>query len=106
MQDMSPLAEALNRNGYHFISMNLRTAGANGMLYAKFEDCLLDIAAAVKHAKDKGLTNIILLVPSLSAPRAFYYLAKAKERSCPRRCDHVAVLGGAATLERRRTRKV
>lgn len=79
MQDMSPLAEALNRNGYHFISMNLRTAGANGMLYAKFEDCLLDIAAAVKHAKDKGLTNIILLVPSLSAPRAFYYLAKSKE---------------------------
>jgi len=78
-QDMAPLALALNRNGYHFLSFNLRTAGANGMIYAKSDEYLKDIAAIVAYAKEKGLTNIILLGHSLSSARAFYYLAQTHE---------------------------
>jgi len=78
-QDMAPLATALNRTNFHFLSVNLRTAGTNGMYYARFEDYPLDIAAAVRYAKDQGLRNIILLGHSLSATRAFYYLTRVGE---------------------------
>jgi len=78
-QDMAPLAAALNRNGFHFLSFNLRTAGANGMFYAKSDDYPLDVAALVGYAKSHGLTNIILLGHSLSSARVFYYLSKGNE---------------------------
>lgn len=78
-QDMAPLADALTRGGVHFLSVNLRTAGTNGMYYANFEEYPLDIAAAVRYAKDQGLTNIILLGHSLSSARVFYYLSKVQE---------------------------
>ncbi len=78
-QDMAPLATALTRQGFHFLSFNLRTAGANGMFYAKSEDYPLDVKALVSYAKSQGLTNIILLGHSLSSARVFYYLSLNKD---------------------------
>ena len=79
IQDVAPLAEALTRNGYHFFSVNLRTAGTNGMLYARFEDSQPDIAAMVRFAKEKGCDQIVFLAVSLSAARAFHYLSQTRE---------------------------
>ena len=78
-QDMAPLAQALTGDGIHFLSVNLRTAGTNGMYYAKFEEYPLDIAAAVRYAKDEGLTDIVLLGHSLSSARVFYYFSQTRE---------------------------
>ena len=76
---MTPLAEALNRQGYNFLSFNTRSAGANGLFYTKFEDYLLDVAAAVKLAKSRGMTEIVLLGHSLGSVRAVYYLSQTKD---------------------------
>lgn len=82
MQDMNPMAAALTANGYHFLSMNTRTAGAGGfatMAHAKFEDYRHDVAAAVAYGRQQGLTEIVLLGHSLGAARVVYYLAQARE---------------------------
>lgn len=76
IQDMAPVAAALTENGYHFLSVNTRTAGANGMMYARFEDYRLDLEAAVQLALGRGLTGIVLLGQSLGTARAVYYQAK------------------------------
>lgn len=78
-QDMAPLAAALNRNGIHFMAFNLRTAGMNGMFYARTDDYLHDIAGILQFAKERGMKNIILLGHSLSSARVFYYFSKNKD---------------------------
>ncbi len=75
------LAESLIQNGYHFLSMNMRTAGVNGWMFIKFEDYLKDVEAAVRFAKNKGLSEIILLGRSLGAPRVVYYLTQSRDTS-------------------------
>lgn len=78
-QDMGPLAESLTRRGYQFLSINLRTAGANGLLYSKFDDYQRDIAAAMRLATSRGASEVILLAHSLSSARAFYYVARTHD---------------------------
>lgn len=77
VQDMAPVAAALTASGYHFLSTNTRTAGANGMMFARFEDYALDLEAAVRLAQKRGLSEIVLLGQSLGSSRAAYYLSKA-----------------------------
>lgn len=91
-QDMAPLAAALVADGIHFFSINLRTAGANGMLYAKFEDARQDIAAAVELARRHGITEVVLLGHSLGSARVLHYLAESDDRSV-----RAVVLTGAIT---------
>ncbi len=79
MQDMAPLARDLNAKGYNFLSINLRSAGANGILFTKFEDYYADIAAAIQLCKSRGMTEVVLLGHSLSGPRAFYYMSRAHD---------------------------
>lgn len=79
LQDMGPLAQDLNAKGYNFLSINLRSAGANGILFTKFEDYFDDVAAAIQLAKSRGMTDIVLLGHSLSTPRAFYYMSRTHD---------------------------
>lgn len=76
IQDMAPVARTLNDAGYHFLSVNTRTAGTNGMLYARFDDYRRDLDAAVRLALQRGLTDIVLLGQSLGTARAVYYVAR------------------------------
>jgi pimeloyl-ACP methyl ester carboxylesterase len=78
-QDMGPLAARLNRDHYAFLTMNMRTAG--NMEYARFEDYLLDVGAAIRLAHERGFSHLILLGHSLGSARAVYYLAKTQDPS-------------------------
>lgn len=78
-QDMAPLAAALMAKGFHFLAFNLRTAGTNGMYYAKSADYPLDLAAIVRYAREQSVDNVILLGHSLSSTRVFYYLSQVEE---------------------------
>ncbi len=75
IQDMAPLAQSLQQADYHFFTVNTRTAGTNGMMYARFEDYEKDVAAAVQYALGTGMKDIILLGQSLGSVRAVYYTA-------------------------------
>jgi len=77
VQDMAPMAEALNHAGWHFLSMNCRTAGSGfeALAHARFEDYREDVAAAVELARRHGLTNVVLLGHSLGTARVAYYVA-------------------------------
>jgi pimeloyl-ACP methyl ester carboxylesterase len=76
-QDMAPLASELNRDDYAFLSINMRTAGS--MLRARFEDYLLDVGAAVRLARQRGFTHLVLLGHSLGSARVVYYMARTKD---------------------------
>lgn len=79
IQDMAPVAAELTENGYHFLSVNTRTAGANGMMYARFEDYRLDLEAAVQLALVRGMTGIVLLGQSLGTARAVHYQSATEQ---------------------------
>ena len=97
VQDMAPMATALNRTGWHFLSMNTRTAGSGfeSLAYAHFEDYRQDVAAAIELARDRGLTDVVLLGHSLGTARVAYYLAGRTDPSASRAHLRGVVLGGS-----------
>jgi len=68
--DYRPLAHELNQRGYALLLLNMRSA--NTFWYALFEECANDIAAAVRHVKQLGYTEIALFGTSLGGPRVVY----------------------------------
>ena len=68
--DYRPLAKELNERGYALLLLNMRSA--NTFWYALFEDCANDIAAAIRHVKGLGYSDIALFGTSLGGPRVVY----------------------------------
>lgn len=50
-----------------------------GDTYEKFEDCILDIQAAIDFAEGKGFAEIHLSGHSLGAPKVAFYLSETKD---------------------------
>jgi alpha-beta hydrolase superfamily lysophospholipase len=82
LHNLVPLAEAITEKGFAFMAMNVRTLGfQNGWTFARFEDCVMDIGAAVRTAKSRGYEDLILVGHSLGGPRSMYYWVQTKEKS-------------------------
>lgn len=79
--DLNAIAKSLIGKRYAFMAVNMRTAGLHGMLFAKFEDYVKDIDAAVRFAKIRGFTDIVLVGHSLGGPRIIYYWTQMHEPS-------------------------
>ena len=80
--DLTPIAKAITDKGYAFMAMNARTIGIpDGWVFARFEDCVLDVDAAIKCAKSRGFEDVILVGHSLGGPRTMYYWTQKKEPS-------------------------
>lgn len=77
--DYTPLAEKLTVRGYALLLANMRTAGAHGWLFGRFEDSEADVAAAIEFAKSRGLDQIVLFGMSLGGPRIMYYWSRTKD---------------------------
>jgi pimeloyl-ACP methyl ester carboxylesterase len=81
VHEINPAAEGLTSKGYAFLAVNMRTAGLHGMLFARFEDYVKDIDAAIRFAKSRGLTEVVLYGVSLGGPRIMYYWAQTRDPS-------------------------
>ena len=79
VHEINPAAEGLTDKGYAFLAVNVRTAGLHGMLFARFEDYVKDIDAAIRFAKSRGLTEVVLFGISLGGPRIAYYWAQTRD---------------------------
>lgn len=79
VHEINPAAEGLTSKGYAFLAVNMRTAGLHGMLFARFEDYVKDIDAAIRFAKSRGLTEVVLYGVSLGGPRIMYYWAQTRD---------------------------
>jgi len=80
--DLLPVAGAITSKGFAFMATNVRTVGVpNGWTFARFEDCVKDVGAAVQCAKSRGFENLALIGHSLGGPRAMYYWVQTRERS-------------------------
>jgi uncharacterized repeat protein (TIGR04076 family) len=88
---LNPIARILTDNGYALLAVNMRTAGMHGFLSARFEDCVQDIGAAVRFARERGYAEIILVGDSLGGCRSAYYWAKTKD-PCVRGLVFVAAI--------------
>lgn len=88
--DYRPLAAKVTGGGYALLLLNMRSA--NTFANSTFEDSAKDIAAAVKHAKSIGITDIALFGTSLGGPRVTYYMANAPDPS-------VRVVGFLASIK-------
>ncbi len=79
--DLNPVARTLIKSGYAFMAINTRSVNPPGIMFAKFEDCIPDLAAAVGYAKSRGFTDVVLIGDSLGGPRVSYYWAETREAS-------------------------
>lgn len=80
--DLSPVASAITDKGFAFMATNVRTVGVpNGWTFARFEDCVKDVGAAVQYAKSRGFENLALVGHSLGGPRAMYYWVQTRDPS-------------------------
>jgi pimeloyl-ACP methyl ester carboxylesterase len=79
IHDYAPMAAKLAETGYALLVPNLRTAGLHGMLFARFEEYVIDIKATVALAKSRGLSEIALFGTSLGGPRIINYWRKTKD---------------------------
>ena len=80
--DLRPVASAITSKGFAFMATNVRTVGVpNGWTFARFEDCVKDVAAAVQCAKKRGYESLVLVGHSLGGPRAMYYWVQTREPS-------------------------
>lgn len=77
---------AFNNRGTEFIKDMYKIEGEKrnvvrlGDTYEKFEDCLLDIKAAIDFAESKGFSQIHLSGHSLAGPKVAYYSANAEDK--------------------------
>jgi pimeloyl-ACP methyl ester carboxylesterase len=80
--DITPIAGAVTGRGFAFMATNVRTVGVpNGWTFARFEDCVLDVGAAVRYAKSRQFEDLVLVGHSLGGPRAMYYWVQTREPS-------------------------
>ena len=80
--DIRPVADAITHKGFAFMATNVRTVGVpNGWTFARFEDCVKDVGAAVQCAKSRGFESLVLVGHSLGGPRAMYYWVRTREPS-------------------------
>lgn len=85
------LSEKCSRNGVGYFKFNtrghdiiVRGQGKHkllGTLFEKFEDCIKDIDATIRLAKQLGYKNIILAGHSTGANKALYYFYKRRTKS-------------------------
>ena len=73
--DLGALAACLVEAGYAMLAINTRAVSPTGMVFARFEDCVADIDAALVFLRSRGMSSLILLGDSLGACRVAYYLA-------------------------------
>ena len=86
------ISDEIAKKGISFLSFNNRGAGIitdfikNGKYkrvggsIEKFEDCILDIKAAIEFLAKKGYKNIILQGHSTGCQKVIYYKSKTKDR--------------------------
>jgi alpha-beta hydrolase superfamily lysophospholipase len=80
--DLGPIASEITSRGFAFMATNVRTVGnPSGWTFARFEDCVQDVGAAVRYAKLRKFEDIVLVGHSLGGPRAMYYWVKTREPS-------------------------
>jgi len=77
--DLNPLARTMIQNGYAFMAINTRSVNPPGIMFAKFEDCLQDLGAAVTYVRSRGFTQVVLIGDSLGGPRVSYYWTETKD---------------------------
>jgi alpha-beta hydrolase superfamily lysophospholipase len=76
---------AFNNRGTEFIKDLYKIEGDRrtilriGNAYEKFEDCLIDIGAAIDFVQSKGFSIIHLSGHSLAGPKVAYYVAETKD---------------------------
>ena len=74
-----------NNRGCEYVKDLYRIDGSKrkivriGDTFEKFEDCLLDISAAIDFAKERGYSSVHLSGHSLGSPKAAYYAAEKGE---------------------------
>lgn len=89
------IAQTLTANGIAFLSFNnrgcefikdlykvengKRSIVRYGDAFEIFDDCVLDIAAAIDFAESKGFTEVHLSGHSLGSPKAAYYLTQVSD---------------------------
>lgn len=88
------MADNLTKAGYAFLSINTRghdiiadfpISGSEekykriGSAYEKFEDCLLDIKAAIDYLEQNRYQEVTLCGHSLGAVKVAYYIAKTQD---------------------------
>jgi alpha-beta hydrolase superfamily lysophospholipase len=80
--DLSPIASEITSRGFAFMATNVRTVGnPSGWTFARFEDCVQDVEAAVRYAKSRQFEDLVLVGHSLGGPRAMYYWVQTREPS-------------------------
>lgn len=80
--DLTPVARAITGKGFAFMATNVRTVGIpGGWTFARFEDCVQDVEAAVRYAKSRRFEDLVLVGHSLGGPRAMYYWVQTREPS-------------------------
>jgi alpha-beta hydrolase superfamily lysophospholipase len=87
-----PLARRLTESGYALLIVNMRTAGLQGMLFARFADYAKDIAAAMREAKARGFDRVILLGTSLGGPRIINYWTRTKDPAVQALVFHASIM--------------
>ena len=75
--DYRPLAKKLTSKGFSLLILNMRSS--NSFATAKFEDCKIDIGAAVEWLKKNDLSRIALFGTSLGGPRIMYYISQGAD---------------------------
>ena len=93
-------AEALAGRGHHAFSINCRghdwiarggdLTAFRGATYENFEDCVLDVDAAIDRLKQEGYTRFVLVGHSLGSVKSLYY------QGTRRRKDVVGVISCSA----------
>ncbi len=93
-------AEALAGRGHHAFSINCRghdwiarggdLTAFRGATYENFEDCVLDVDAAIDRLKQEGYTRFVLVGHSLGSVKSLYY------QGTRRRDDVVGVISCSA----------
>ncbi len=73
--DIGSFAACLTRAGCNMLAINTRAVSPTGMVFARFEDCIADIDAALAFLRNRGMSSIVLVGDSLGACRVAYYLA-------------------------------
>ena len=75
--DYRPLAKELVRKGFSLLILNMRSS--NAFTTAEFEDCKIDITAAIEWLKKNDLCRIALFGTSLGGPRIMYYTSQGSD---------------------------
>jgi dipeptidyl aminopeptidase/acylaminoacyl peptidase len=95
--DYVPLARRLHAEGVALLLPNMRTAGhagrCQGMLFGRFAEYRIDIAAAIGALTARGLDRIALFGTSFGGTRMAYYMAhEGRSEAAIRACGLLAAI--------------